>query len=63
MPKVQDVSSGGALFVAATGPPYPIEVSRAGAQGGTIIFDRFNQPVELSLAANAVDISQFVNQG
>jgi len=55
---VKDTSKGGTLYVATTGPPYPIEVMKGGAAGGKIVFDRWNQPVSVTAPANAIDIAQ-----
>jgi hypothetical protein len=54
---VKDTSDHGTLYVATTGKAYPIEVSRSGADGGSISFNRFNESVALSPPANAIDIS------
>jgi hypothetical protein len=55
---VTDVSKGGTLYVASTGTAYPLEITKSGAGGGTITFDRWNKPVTLSAPANAVNIDQ-----
>jgi hypothetical protein len=55
---VHDTTAGGTLYVATTGQPYPVEVSKRGAGAGRIVFDRINQPVSLSPPANALDISK-----
>lgn len=55
---VEDTTQGGTLYVATTGSAYPIEVSNTGSEGGTLNFDRYNEPVSLSPPANPVDISQ-----
>jgi hypothetical protein len=55
---VSDAARGGTLYVATGGPPYPIEILEAGAGGGRIVFDRWNQPVTLEVPANAVSIDQ-----
>lgn len=55
---VNDTTKGGTLYVATTGPPYPVEVSMQGSQGGRIVFDRYNQSVSLTAPANAIDISK-----
>jgi hypothetical protein len=55
---VNDTAKGGTLYVATTGKPYPIEIKKAGAQGGHLSFDRFDQSVPLSPPANAIDVSQ-----
>jgi len=49
---------GGTLYVATTGKPYPIEVSKPGPQGGRVIFDRYDEAVSLSAPANSIDISK-----
>jgi hypothetical protein len=53
-----DNSKGGTLYVAATGPPYPIEVTKGGTGGGTIVFDNWNQAVAVTAPADAIDIAQ-----
>ena len=55
---VTDTTNGGTLYVATTGKSYPLQISKSGAQGGQITFDRFNQPVALTAPPNAVDISK-----
>ncbi len=55
---VNDTTNGGTLYVATTGKPYPIEISKTGSSGGQLVFDHFNQPVSLTAPANAIDISK-----
>jgi hypothetical protein len=55
---VTDTSTGGILHVATTGPAYPIQVTKAGAGGGTIAFDRWNEPVSLAVPSNAIDLTR-----
>jgi hypothetical protein len=55
---VKDTAKGGVLYVATTGKPYPIEISKGGASGGTLTFDQWGRPVTLTAPANAVDISK-----
>jgi hypothetical protein len=55
---VKDVSKGGVLYVAATGKPFPLEVARGGANGGHILFDRWNGAVTISPPLNAVNLTQ-----
>ncbi len=55
---VRDTSQNGTLYVATTGQPYPIEISKSGAGGGRITFEEWNKPVTLTAPANAVDIEQ-----
>ena len=55
---VTDTSTGGTLHVATSGPAYPVEVTKAGASGGTIVFDRWNGPVSLAAPENAIDLTR-----
>jgi hypothetical protein len=55
---VTDLAKSGTLYVATTGTAYPIELLKAGAEGGKIVFDRWNQPVSLAVPANAININQ-----
>jgi hypothetical protein len=55
---VTDTGKGGTLYVAETGQPYPIEITKSGVGGGTISFDRWNESVSLAAPANAIDIAQ-----
>jgi hypothetical protein len=55
---VSDRARGGTLYVAATGQPYPIEIKKAGSNGGQIVFDRFNQQVSLAAPTDTIDISR-----
>lgn len=59
--KVVGVTSkikGGTLYIAATGTPYPVQVSKSGSGSGSITFDRWNEPVTVAAPANAIDITQ-----
>jgi hypothetical protein len=55
---VTDASQGGTLYVATTGPPYPIEVTEAGANRGKISFAGWNEPISVTAPPNAIDIAQ-----
>ncbi|HZU40616.1 MAG TPA: hypothetical protein VE992_06175 [Solirubrobacteraceae bacterium] len=56
---VRDTTQGGTLYVATTGPAYPVEITKSGAAGGHITFDHYNESVSLTAPKGAVDISQF----
>jgi hypothetical protein len=56
---ITDTTQGGTLYVATTGQPYPLEISKSGADGGKVIFDQYNQSVTLTAPKNAIDISKF----
>jgi hypothetical protein len=60
---VTDASHGGTLYVATTGKPYPIEISKTGKSGGKITFTRWNAPVTLTAPSNAIDLSQLESHG
>ena len=55
---VTDTSKGGTLYVATTGKPYPIEISKGGAESGKISFGGWNQLVAIAAPANSVDLSE-----
>lgn len=55
---IDDVSQGGTVYVAATGKPYPLEVVKDGGRGGTVVFDRWNEPVTLVAPADAIDLTK-----
>jgi hypothetical protein len=60
---VTDTAQSGTLYVATTGQPYPVQISKSGAGGGKIVFDNWNQPVTLKAPTNAVDISELQHAG
>lgn len=55
---VKDLTRGGILYVASTGKPYPLEITKSGSGGGKVSFTHWNAPVTLTAPANAVDLSQ-----
>jgi hypothetical protein len=50
-------AKGGTLYIAATGKPYPIEITKQGSGSDSITFDHWDAPVTLSAPANAIDIA------
>jgi len=42
-----DETDGGTLYVAATGPPYPLEITSPGGKG-TVSFEDWNEPFQLA---------------
>jgi hypothetical protein len=60
---VDDGSKQGTLYVATTGKPYPIQLSKGGSESGKITFDRWNQPVAIAAPANAVDLAELKAAG
>lgn len=55
---VTSKSKGGTLYIAATGTPYPVQISKSGSGSGSITFDHWNEPVTVAAPANAIDITQ-----
>jgi hypothetical protein len=58
-----DAAKSGALYVATTGKPYPLQITKAGAEKGQVSFNRWNQPVTLTAPSGAIDISKLQNGG
>jgi len=59
---VTDASHGGTLYVATTGRPYPIQITKSGASGGKIAFGSWNAPVSLAAPKNAIELPQLQAQ-
>lgn len=55
---LRDTVKGGALYVASSGKPYPLEIVKGGKESGKVILDRWDQPVKLSAPAGAIEISK-----
>ncbi len=60
---ITDKTKGGTLYIAATGQPYPIQLTKSGSGGGKITFDRWNGAVSLAAPANAIDVAQLQHAG
>jgi hypothetical protein len=52
-----DTTQGGTLYVAATGPPYPLGIKGKGGKG-SISFEGWNEAVTLRRPANAIPYSE-----
>jgi hypothetical protein len=55
---VKDTTRGGTLYVATTGKPYPLQISKTGSEAGTIRFDRWDEPVTITPPASSVNLSE-----
>jgi hypothetical protein len=55
---ITDVAHGGTMYVSTTGKPYPLEITKSGAGGGTISFDRWNAAVTLAAPKDTIDLAQ-----
>ena len=60
---VRDTTKRETVYVATTGPPYPVAIAKSGLGGGTITLDRWNVPVLLLAPARAIDISALQPHG
>jgi hypothetical protein len=55
---LEDTSKGGTLYIATTGKPYPLEITKSGKENGKVVLDRWDKAVTLSAPAGAIDISK-----
>jgi hypothetical protein len=55
---ITNAAKGGTLYIATTGPPYPVAATEDGAGSGRIVLDHWNEPVSLAAPANAIDITK-----
>lgn len=55
---VTDSTKGGTLYVATTGKPYPLQLSKGGSESGTISFGDWNAPVTVEAPAHSVDLAE-----
>jgi hypothetical protein len=60
---INDTSKAGTLYVATTGKPYPIQLSKGGSESGKISFEDWNKPVTIAAPANAVDLAELKAAG
>jgi hypothetical protein len=51
-------AKGGILYVATTGKPYPVEITKTGSESGKITFEDWNQPVDVAAPANSIDLAE-----
>jgi hypothetical protein len=57
-------SKGGTLYVATTGQPYPLQVSKnSGGQTGKVTFSDFNKPFTITAPASSINIEQLEKSG
>ena len=45
---LNDTTKGGTLYVATTGTPYPLQISKSGTESGKVVLNRWDEPVTLS---------------
>ena len=57
-------SKGGTMYVATTGKPYPLEVSKtSGSTHGKVTFSDYNKAFSISAPGNSVDLDQLQSGG
>jgi hypothetical protein len=57
---INDTSDGATLYIATTGPAYPLKLTAGQGTSGTITFADWDQPVLLSAPAKAVDYAKLI---
>jgi len=55
---LEDPDEGGTIYVATTGIPYPLAITRVGRDAGTLVFDRWNQPASITPPTHIVNVEQ-----
>jgi hypothetical protein len=55
---ITDTTKSGTLYVATTGKPYPVQITKAGSESGRIAFDSWNQPVTITAPSSSVDLAE-----
>ena len=53
----------GSLAIAATGKPYPIQITKQGRETGRTTFTGWNQPAALSAPTNAIALTTLEHRG
>ena len=57
-------SKGGTMYVATTGKPYPLQVSKnSGGQSGKVTFSDYNKAFTITAPANSINIDQLTKSG
>jgi hypothetical protein len=55
-----DTTKGGTLYVAATGPPYPIELVAGSGDTGSIQFQNWDKAVSLAAPKHSIDYAKLI---
>jgi hypothetical protein len=55
---LRDSKGGGDLYIAASGKPYPVAIVSKGDKQGTVTFNGWDAPVDVSAPSDAIDLSQ-----
>ena len=60
--ELRDASGGGTLYIAATGPPYPVQLVQTGVHHGVVSFDHWGEPVVLKAPSHPVYLTQLAKR-
>lgn len=60
---VKDKSKESILYVATTGKPYPIQISKAGSTGGKVTFDEWDAPITIKAPSGAINVNKLQSGG
>jgi len=55
---LRDSKGDGDLYIAASGKPYPVAIVTKGDKQGTVTFNGWDAPVDVSAPSDAIDLSQ-----
>jgi hypothetical protein len=55
---VNDTTRGGTLYVATTGKPYPLQITKSGSEAGKITFQNWDEPVTIVPPSSSVNLSE-----
>jgi hypothetical protein len=59
-----DSSKGGTMYVATTGKPYPLQVTKtSGSQTGKVTFSKYNQAFSITAPSNSIDLDKLQSAG
>ncbi len=61
--ELTDYAKSGSLYVATTGKPYPVQISKHGSETGKVTFSEWDKPVTLTAPTNAIDIGALQKAG
>jgi hypothetical protein len=55
---ITDTTKGGNLYVATSGKPYPLQITKTGSESGKITLDDWNKPVTISAPSQSIDLAE-----
>jgi hypothetical protein len=60
---ITDTTKDGTLYVATSGKPFPLQLSKGGSESGKITFDGWNEPVTIAAPSNSIDLAELKAAG